>query len=57
LLADRVEGIEYGTGKAKVLLWADGRPWINSFARGRNVYELQYDYRSAQAALNTASAG
>ena len=34
-LADPNEGIEYGRGKAKVLLrWEDGTPWIKSFAHG-----------------------
>jgi hypothetical protein len=50
-LADPVEGVEYGVGKAKVLLRGDGTPWINSFAHGRTVYELRYDFRAARAVL------
>jgi len=53
-LADPLEGIEYGTGKAKVLLRADGTPWINSFAHGRTIYELRFDYRVAAAAIEKA---
>jgi hypothetical protein len=55
-LADPLEGPEYGIGKAKVLRRFDGTPWINSFAHGRTVYELRFDYRAAEAALNQASA-
>jgi hypothetical protein len=53
-LADPLEGVDYGIGKAKIMLRADGRPWINSFAHGRTVYELRLDARSAQAALQKA---
>jgi hypothetical protein len=42
-LADPIEGIEYGFGKAKVLLRHDGTPLINSFAHGGAVYQLQLD--------------
>jgi hypothetical protein len=55
-LADPIEGITYGAGKAKIMRRADGTMWINSFAHGRTVYELKYDYRSVAAALNKASA-
>ncbi len=53
-LADPLEGIEYGACKAKIMLRADGAPWIHSFAHGRTVYELRYDARAAAAALDKA---
>lgn len=40
-LADPLEGVEYGAGKAKILLRKDGTPWIHSFAHGRTIYELR----------------
>jgi hypothetical protein len=55
-LADPLEGIQYGACKAKIMCRADGTPWINSFAHGRTVYDLRFDYRHAEAALNKASA-
>ncbi len=55
-LADPVEGIEYGRGKAKVMRRADGSPWIHSFAHGRRVYELRFDLRAVQAELEKADA-
>jgi hypothetical protein len=42
-LADPLEGIEYGAGKAMVMLNASGAPWINSFAHGGIKYELKSD--------------
>ena len=54
-LADPLEGIDYGRGKAKIMLRADGSPWIHSFAHGRSVYELKLDYRAAEALLNQAA--
>jgi AAA domain-containing protein len=42
-LADPLEGIEYGTGKAKIMRRADGSLLIHSFAHGRTVYELRRD--------------
>ena len=53
-LADPLEGVDYGVGKAKIMLRADGTPWIHSFAHGRTVYELQFDYLAAEAALTKA---
>jgi hypothetical protein len=54
-LADPVEGVQYGAGKAKIMCRSDGTLWINSFAHGRTVYKLQYDYRAVEAALKAAS--
>ena len=41
-LADPLEGVGYGTNCAKVMRRPDGSVWINSFAHGRAVYDLQY---------------
>jgi hypothetical protein len=54
-LADPLEGIQYGACKAKIMRRPDGTPWINSFAHGRTVYHLKFDYPHAEAALNKAS--
>jgi hypothetical protein len=53
-LADPLEGVEYGLGKAKVLRRPDGTPWIHSFAHGRTVYELRYDAAAVEAAIMAA---
>lgn len=50
-LADPLEGTPYGRCKAKIMLRADGTPWINSFAHGRTVYELKYDKATVQKAI------
>jgi hypothetical protein len=55
-LADPLEGVEYGRCKAKIMLRADGTPWIHSFAHGRTVYELKLDAVSVEAALHDAPA-
>jgi hypothetical protein len=54
-LADPLEGPEYGWGKAKILLRADGTPWIHSFAHGRTVYELRHDAEAVRRAIDNAS--
>ncbi len=57
-LADPLEGVGYGTCKAKIMCGPGGAPWIHSFAHGRTVYELKLDARAAQAALRkTPAAG
>jgi hypothetical protein len=56
-LADPLEGVAYGSCKAKVMRRADGTPWIHSFAHGRTVYELKYDAKAASAAVEAASVG
>jgi hypothetical protein len=53
-LADPLEGVEYGTGKARVMCRADGSVWIHSFAHGRTVYALKLDTAAARAALEKA---
>jgi hypothetical protein len=50
-LADPVEGVAYGTGKARIMRHADGAPWIHSFAHGRTTYELKLDVTAATAAI------
>ena len=54
-LADPLEGVGYGTCKAKIMRRADGTLWINSFAHGRNTYDLKLDARAVRAALDNAS--
>jgi hypothetical protein len=54
-LADPLEGIDYGRGKAMVMRRADGTLWINSFAHGRTTYELKYDPHAVEAVLQSAS--
>ena len=48
-LADPLEGVDYGTGKAKFMRRADGTPWIHSFAHGRTVYELKLAAETVRA--------
>jgi hypothetical protein len=54
-LADPQEGIDYGRCKAKIMLNADGTPWIHSFAHGRTVYELKLDAAAVRAAMDGAA--
>lgn len=53
-LADPVEGVPYGRCKAKVMVRADGSPWIHSFAHGRTVYEMKYDAVAVRAKVDAA---
>jgi hypothetical protein len=55
ILADPLEGIEYGRGKAQIMRRADGSLWINSFAHGRTVYELKRDFAAVAGALDRAA--
>ena len=54
-LADPLEGVEYGRGKAKIMQRPDGTIWIRSFAHGLTTYELKYD-AAAIAAMVAAAA-
>lgn len=54
-LADPVEGVEYGTCKARIMLRADGTPWIHSFAHGRTIYELKHSRSTVRAAIERAN--
>jgi hypothetical protein len=56
-LADPLEGIAYGSGKAKIMRRADGTLWIHSFAHGRTTYELKLDAAAIRAAMSTADKG
>ena len=53
-LADPLEGVDYGRCKARIMRRADGSPWIHSFAHGRSVYELRFDYAAVERAINNA---
>jgi hypothetical protein len=53
-LADPLEGVDYGSCKARIMCSADGTPWINSFAHGRTVYELKHNAASVRAAMDQA---
>jgi hypothetical protein len=55
-LADPLEGVAYGTCKAKVMRREDGTPWIHSFAHGRTIYELKHDAASVRKAMENAHA-
>jgi hypothetical protein len=54
-LADPIEGIEYGRCKARIMRRADGSVWIHSFAHGRSVYELKFDFVAVKSALEKAA--
>jgi hypothetical protein len=54
-LADPLEGVDYGSCKAKIMRRADGALWINSFAHGRTTYELKLDARAVRAALEATA--
>jgi hypothetical protein len=53
-LADPLEGVDYGIGKAKIMRRADGSIWIHSFAHGRTVYDLKLDAAAVRAILERA---
>jgi hypothetical protein len=53
-LADPLEGVDYGAGKAKIMRRADGSLWIHSFAHGRTVYELKLDAAAIKAMVAAA---
>jgi hypothetical protein len=55
-LADPLEGVEYGTCKAKVMRRDDGTPWIHSFAHGRTIYNLKYDAAAVKAIIEETPA-
>lgn len=50
-LADPLEGVAYGRGKAKVMRANNGGLFIHSFAHGRSLYSLAHDAWSAKAAI------
>ena len=54
-MADPIEGVAYGTGKAKIMRRADGSLWIHSYAHGRIVYDLKLDAETVRAAIQQAA--
>ncbi len=54
-LADPLEGVAYGAGKARIMQRADGTLWINSFAHGRTVYELRLDAAAIRKLVDAAA--
>ena len=56
-LADPLEGIGYGRGKAKLMRREDGSMWVNSFAHGRTTYELKHDAAAVETAIRKAEPG
>lgn len=54
-LADPLEGIAYGRGKAKIMRRADGSLWIHSYAHGRAIYELKHDHADIERKLAAAA--
>jgi hypothetical protein len=53
-LADPIEGIEDGRGKAMVM-WDGGVPIVHSFAHGHATYKLRYDATAVQARIAKAT--
>jgi hypothetical protein len=56
-MADPMEGIDYGVGKARVQQRDDGSLWIHSFAHGRTIYDLRLNATLLHAALATITDG
>jgi Family of unknown function (DUF5906) len=54
-LADPIEGVEYGRGKATIMIGDDGLPFINSFAHGGRVFRLRYDARTIERRVADAA--
>jgi hypothetical protein len=53
-MADPIEGVDYGRGKAKIMMGDDG-PFIHSFAHGGGVYRLRYDAHSIRERIERAT--
>jgi hypothetical protein len=53
-LADPIDGIEYGRGKARLFLNDDGTIICNSFAHGGRSFRLLHSAASARAAIEKA---
>ena len=53
-LADPIDGIAYGAGKAKLFINDDGTIVINSFAHGGRPFRLLHSSASARAAIEKA---
>jgi hypothetical protein len=51
-MADPLEGVYYGTGKAKIMVRdEDGSLFIHSFAHGRMIYDLKWDAETIEAII------
>jgi hypothetical protein len=55
-LADPLDGVEYGLGKAKLFVNEDGALVVNSFAHGGRTFRLLHSAASAKAVLEQAGA-
>ena len=55
-LADPIDGIEYGPGKAKLFINDDGSIVINSFAHGGRQFRLLHSAASARTAIEKGGA-
>jgi hypothetical protein len=53
-LADPIDGIDYGAGKAKLFVNEDGSVVVNSFAHGGRTFRLLHSAKSARAAIEKA---
>jgi hypothetical protein len=53
-LADPLEGVAYGRGKAMVMRRDDGSLFIHSFAHGRAFYDLAIDAERLRRGIETA---
>jgi P4 family phage/plasmid primase-like protien len=49
-LADPLEGVAYGRGKAMIMRRDDSSLWIHSFAHGRSIFELKSEEEATEAA-------
>jgi len=55
-LADPLDGLDYGAGKAKLFFNEDGSIVVHSFAHGGRTFRLLHSATSARAALEQAGA-
>jgi hypothetical protein len=55
-MADPIEGVEYGRGKAKVMIRDDGTVFINSFAHGGRRFSLTLDKDAVKAEIEKVDA-
>jgi hypothetical protein len=55
-MADPIEGVEYGRGKAKVMIREDGTVFINSFAHGGRRFSLTLDKDAVKAEIEKVDA-
>jgi predicted P-loop ATPase len=53
-MADPIEGVDYGRGKATIMMGGDGLPFIHTFAHGGGVYRLCYDAHAIRERIEKA---